>query len=194
MEERRWPRALAVGKGRAFTVEPILVALIAPALVVAFAVAHAVGTRRLWKEGAALRTANVRQLLGEVQTYNVVWGFDTKRAVTRISRLRGEAVRPKVSPHFVLAVSSEGLWLVHGARGDRGVTAVHAEEFRSIETGTLGPSVFTAWFIKCVIRDQTITLPVRVSDPSSDFLNANFKWAETTAGLIAAQLGPESAD
>lgn len=106
----------------------------------------------------------------------------------KIATLRGEFKRPRVSPHLVVAVSDAGLWLVHGARGDQGVTVVYASEFRSIKTASSGPGGYTTWFIGCVIRGHKITLPVRVSDPSSDFLTADYKWAQATAATIAYRL------
>ena len=152
---------------------------------------HAIATRTKWNRGREQRLAQVRTLPGSLDTYSGMWGFDTIRAVKRIARLREETLPPKVSPHFVVAVSEAGLWLLHGATGHSGLTVVYPEEFRSIKTASSGPPVFTAWYVECVIHGQSLTLPIRVSDPSSDFLTADYSWAKQTAGAITARLNLE---
>lgn len=157
------------------------------AFVVASAIVHAVSTRHVWRAGAEQRAARVAGLVGVAQAYNAVWGIDTIRAVRRIARLRGDVPRPRMSPHFVVAVTASGLWLVHGARGDQGLTVVWAEEFESLKTAAVGYSG-TGWFISCSIEGQKVVLPIRLSHVSSDFLGADDKWAKTEGERVAATL------
>jgi hypothetical protein len=93
-----------------------------------------------------------------------------------------------MSPHFVVAVTASGLWLIHGARGDQGLTIVWAEEFESVKTAAVGYSG-TGWFIKCHIQGQKIVVPIRLSHVSSDFLGADYKWAKAEGERVAATLG-----
>lgn len=168
---------------------PALLSIVVVLVAALFAaIFHAIHTRRAWRRGSNVRSANVAQLVGSIRTYNAVWGLDTRRAVRKISRLRGEASPPKVSPHFVVAVSNSGLWMIQGARGDQGVTLVRPSEFRSIQTSTSGVGAYTAWYVNCSIRGVKVNLPIRVTHPSSDFLVAEYKWAEEVAATITALL------
>ncbi|TDQ02774.1 hypothetical protein AXZ95_1053 [Leifsonia sp. 115AMFTsu3.1] len=171
-------------------------ALIAVAVVLlgvlSAAVAHALVTRRTWRDGEPARTSNVRKLVGAAQTFNAVWGLDTIYAVKKIAKLRGGSTRPRVSPHFVVTVSSEGLSIVHGHRGDQGLTVVHPAEFRGIQTGVAGPGAYTAWYLSCEVEGAKVTLPIRVSHPSSDFLVAEYAWAQEAAAAISEILGPQT--
>jgi hypothetical protein len=74
----------------------------------------------------------------------------------------------------------------------RGFTVLYPGEFRSITTATSGIVVFTTWYCACVIQGKEIVLPIRVSDPSSDFLTAEYKWAAAKAAAISALLTAEA--
>lgn len=119
-------------------------------------------------------------------------GLGTRRELKEISRLRREETAPKISPRFVVGVSERGLWMVYGAQGDQGFTVLYPGEFRSITTATSGIGVFTTWYCACVIQGKEIVLPIRVSDPSSDFLTAEYKWAAAKAAAISALLTAEA--
>ena len=173
--------------------DAVVLIIIAVVILAALCVviAHAILTRRAWRRSAQVRAANIENVLGTVRTYNAVWGLDTRREVKRSSRLRREETAPKVSPHFVVGVSERGLWMIFGAQADQGLTVVYPSEFRSIKTATSGIGVFTTWYCACVIQGKKIVLPIRVSDPSSDFLTADYKWADAEAAAISALLKDE---
>ena len=195
MEER----GRLVARGRARVMSSVMrenagyLIVITVVILVALCVVigHAILTRRSWRRSAEVRAANIDKVLGSVRTYNAVWGLDTRREVKRISRLRREDTAPKVSPHFVVGVSERGLAMLYGARGDQGLTIVYPGEFRSIKTATSGIGVYTTWYCTCVIQGKKVVLSIRVSDPSSDFLTAGYKWADAAAAAISALLKGE---
>jgi hypothetical protein len=155
--------------------------------VIVPAVWHAVRTRRSWKRGAHFRAERLARLGEPNQTFNAVWGIDTILAARKIAALRGEP-RPQVSTHFVVVVSESGIRMLFGHGEDQGTTHIRPREVRALKAGAVGPPVFTAWLLPCEIRGRTIVVPIRLSHASSDFLNAEYQWAQKAASDAYALL------
>lgn len=190
---RSWAMTYASSPGVS-GVTSAIVGSIPVLIVITIAIIHAVRTRREWNAAVEVREENVRRLLGANQTYHGIWGLDTNRVVRRISRLRGEARAPRISPHFVIAITQAGLWIVHGSRGDQGVTVVNRAEFISLSTASSGAGAYTAWYIRCEVRGTQLRLPIRVTHPSSDFLTADYTWAKAQGESIVALLTTDNAE
>lgn len=78
--------------------------------------------------------------------------------------------------------------MVYGSRGDQGMTVVFRDEFRSVKVAGAGVGGYTGLFVKCEIEGRNITIPIRLSSSSSDFLTAETKWAKGVAAEITALL------
>ncbi|NUU07767.1 hypothetical protein [Leifsonia sp. C5G2] len=157
-----------------------LVLVLPLAAVIVPAVWHAVRTRRSWKRGTHFRAERLERLDGPNQTFNAVWGIDTILAVRKIAALRGDP-RPRVSTHFVVVVSVSGIRMLYGHGEDQGTTHIRPSEVRALQAGSVGPPAFTAWLLTCEIRGRRIVVPIRLTHTSSDFLNAEYAWAQKAA-------------
>lgn len=139
------------------------------------------------KRGAIFRAERLAKLEGPNQTFNAVWGIDTILAARKIAALRGEP-RPRVSTHFVVAVSESGIRMLYGHGEDQGTTHIRSSEVRALKAGAVGRPTFTAWLLTCEIRGRRIMMPIRLSHTSSDFLTADYRWARQAASDAYALL------